>query len=167
MFRGCVLLTDSSSLEIVLNRYARTSVAWGLLGGLLMGCSTEAEPPKVAVSTVIEDAGPGVVELSNAVARMTDDNVIRFEIPYKFVSGSLKKFFVCEIEFPGTTDKGVKQIDSWDIAQEGIVTTGIQVSSPDVKTFSITMSEAESPDQGFKVISNTLTGEVQPKLETK
>jgi hypothetical protein len=43
-----------------------------------------------------------------------------------------------------------------------VIKTGIQLSDPQaVKDYSITFAEADSPDQGYKVISNTLTGAVQ------
>jgi hypothetical protein len=142
---------------------------WPLMFGLLAGCggdaspsaapSTESSTPTIAATA--EAAPPGVVELTSAKAKFDADMIVRFEIAYKFTSGSPVKNYLCEITFPGTDDRGIKPMDPWEVKPEGVIKTGIQVSSAAVKEFSITFAEADSPDRGYKVISNTLTGTIK------
>ncbi|HUQ71066.1 MAG TPA: hypothetical protein VM165_16185 [Planctomycetaceae bacterium] len=121
----------------------------------------ETPAPAATTSTVIENAEPGVVELTSATAKYAADNIVRFEIAYKFTSGSPVKFYQCDIQFPGTTNRGFKPMEAWEVKPEGVIKTGIEVADDAVKDFSITFAEADSPDRGYKVISNTLTGEIE------
>ncbi|MDZ4683546.1 MAG: hypothetical protein SH850_00560 [Planctomycetaceae bacterium] len=122
----------------------------------------ETPAPAATTSTVIETAEPGVVELTNATAKYGDDNIVRFEIAYKFTSGAPVKHYQCDILFPGTNNRGIKPMDAWEVKPEGVIKTGIEVADDTVRDFSITFAEADSPDRGYKVISNTLTGVIEP-----
>lgn len=127
-----------------------------------------AETPAATTAVVTTEPAPaGVVELISATGRLNDDNIVRFEVNYRFTSGSPTKHYMCEFTFPDTNNRGFKPLDAWEVKPEGVIKTGIQVSDASVKKYSITFSEADSPQQGYKVISNTLTGEIEPPPEAK
>lgn len=132
------------------------------------GCTQSSNKPPAAgaavTRTVVEEVPPGVVELTSATAKLGDDSVVRFEIAYRFTSGLPVKNYLCEINFPGTTNRGMKPMDAWEVKPEGVIKTGIQVADHLVNEFSITFAEADSPDRGYKVISNTLTGAIKPPV---
>jgi len=154
----------------------RSRCCWPIVLGLLAGCDggggmppattpASPKPSAPATTTRVENAPPGVVELTSATARLdsqADTHFVRFEIAYKFTSGSPVKHYMVEIAFPGTTNHGVKPMDAWEVKPEGVIKTGIQVADDTVKEYSITFAEADSPDRGYKVISNTLTGVIEP-----
>jgi hypothetical protein len=154
------------------NRFFRSWGLWLLVACLAAGCdrapAPQSQAPATPVITAVATAAPpGVVELISATGRLNAENIVRFEVAYRFTSGSPTKNYMCEFAFPGTNDRGVKPLDAWEVKPEGVIQTGIQVSDESVKEYSITFSEADSPDRGYKVISNTLTGEVEPPAEAK
>lgn len=112
----------------------------------------------VAVVTTPE---PGVVELQKATARMDENRIVRFEVAYRFTSGSPVKTYLCNIGFPGTEQYGVKPLESFELQQEGTFRAGIEVGDNPVTTFEMTFSEADSPERGYHLISNTLAGPVE------
>lgn len=124
-------------------------------------------PSKPTITAVVDPGPPGVVELIGAKAHLDQDGFVRFEVNYRFTSGSPTRHYMLDITFPDTKNRGVKPMQSWEVKPEGIIKTRIQVSDPPVKQYSMNFSEADSPQQGYKVISNTLTGEIEPLPETK
>jgi hypothetical protein len=55
----------------------------------------------------------------------------------------------------------VKSIQSWELRPEGVIRDRFQLSKPGAKTFEISMSETESPQFGYKKISNVVSGPIQ------
>lgn len=108
-----------------------------------------------------ETADRGAVELLDARAVLDESQVVNFKIKYRFTAGSPTKFYLCNIAFPGTDQWGVKPLEAHEMSAEGVIRTGIEVGEKPVREFEITLSEADSPDQGFHLISNTLRGQVQ------
>ena len=52
-------------------------------------------------------------------------------------------------------------MESWELKAEGVIKDGIVLSSPPVETFEIRVSEADSPQNGYKLISNVVRGPVK------
>lgn len=117
------------------------------------------------ITPQVVDTSPGVVELISAKAQRQPDKIIRFEVAYKFTSGSPVKNYMLNLGFPGTTVAGNKPMDAWEVKPEGVIKTGMPVGDADAKTFELTFSEADSPDRGYKIISNTLTGDIEAAPE--
>lgn len=155
-----------------MSRFARSALVVILLGAPV-GCESKpARPPASPVAlpsgraaaapdTMSKPPERGAVELVDAKATLDDLNVVNFEIQYRFTAGSPTKFYLCTIAFPGTDQWGVKPLESYEMSSEGVITTGIEVGENPVEAFEITLSEADSPDQGYHLISNTLRGSVQ------
>lgn len=145
--------------------------SWLFLSVAILGCaedkpgatgSVAGSKKDTAVKTV--DSGPippGVVELSSASAVLDDSQVVRFEINYRFTSGAPVKTYLSNVKFPGTDQAGIKPLESFELKPEGSFKMGIEVGDNKVESFEITFSEADSPDRGYTVISNTLTGAVR------
>lgn len=137
---------------------------------LIAGCSagTTSSPDvsvsKPAITATVDVAAPGVVEIVSAKARRSAENIIHFEVAYKFTSGSPVKNYMLNLTFPGTSVSGQKPMDAWEVKPEGIIKTGLPVADPAAKSFEITFAEADSPDRGYTVISNMVSGEVEPVL---
>lgn len=131
------------------------------------GCgSDQSAPPQEtadtpAITTTVEvKPEQGAVELGTSTAKLDALGIVRFEIPYKFTKGSPTKTYMCEIDFPGTTKKGMRPLEAWELKPEGVIKTGIETGETPVTTFEATFSEAESPDRGYTVISNKVSGDV-------
>jgi hypothetical protein len=127
--------------------------------------AAETQPEAVPALPAVEDDGESspqraAVELLGTTAALGDDGIVRFNIQYRFTSGSPKKFYVVTIAFPGADRHGVKHMNAHELQTEGTITTGIEVGSAPVDEFEITMSEADDPQQAYFLISNTLTGNV-------
>ena len=121
-----------------------------------------AAPPAATVPDASsEPRERGAVELVDAKATLDELNVANFEIQYRFTAGAPTKFYLCNIAFPGTEQWGVKPLESYEMSPQGVIRTGIEVGKQPVREFEITLSEADSPDQGYHLISNTLRGRVQ------
>lgn len=130
---------------------------------LIVGCSRQAAAPDGAteVTTQVVSTEPGEVELSDAKVTFEGPNLVRFEVRYRFTKGKPVKHYTCEITFPGTTNQGSKPMASWELKEEGVIKDGIVLSKPPVKTFEIRLMEADSPDEGYKLISNVVSGPVK------
>jgi hypothetical protein len=138
---------------------------WLLLFPLLAalsGCSTPTtspvRPEEPADPAAME---PAEVELSDAKASFEEPNIVRFEVRYRFQRGRPVKFYSCDIKFPGTANHGVKRMDSWELKREGVIRDGVVLAKQPVQTFEIVLSEADSPQQGYKKISNVVSGPVR------
>lgn len=131
---------------------------------LFPGCSRQADSRAAAAPTITATetkSEPGVVELGAAKATRGEDNLVKFEIPYKFTSGAPVKTYLLEISFPNTMNVGRRTIEGWELKSEGVISTRVELIEPTATTFVIVLSEADSPDRGYKRNSNELTGEVE------
>jgi hypothetical protein len=141
-------------------------------GGLLLvalavpvlGCARPAAAPGVATvaTTRAVSAEPGRIELSDPKVTFEQPNLVRFEVRYRFTQGKPDKYYLCEVSFPGTTNRAAKTMESWELKPEGVIKDGIVLATPPVTTFEIRVSEADSPQDGYKPISNVLSGPVKP-----
>ena len=104
---------------------------------------------------------PGEIELSEPQVTFTEPNQVRFEVRYRFTKGKPDKYYMCEVSFPGTPNHGAKPMESWELKSEGVIKDGIVLSKPPVQTFEIRVSEADSPQNGYKPISNVVSGSVK------
>ncbi len=147
------------------------SVAWCWIAAVcILGCSSEATPKAAApapITATVTDSAPGVVEIVSVKAQRQAENIIHFEVTYKFTSGAPIKNYMLNLAFPGTTTAGQKPMDAWEVKPEGTIKTGLPVADPEAKTYEVTFAEADSPDRGYKVISNKVTGEVEPAADSK
>jgi hypothetical protein len=129
---------------------------------LLAGCGQQAEAPgTVAQVNRPVSTKPGEIELSDPVVTLAESNTVRFEIKYRFIQGNPEKYYLCEISFPGTPNYGVKPMESWELKSQGVIKDTIVLFKPPVQTFEIRMSEADSPQNGYKIISNVVSGPVK------
>jgi hypothetical protein len=106
-------------------------------------------------------AEPGEVKLSNPKATYRDPTTVMFEVKYRFTKGRPSMYYSLEISFPGHPNHRVKKIESWELQQEGVIKDGVELSEPGAKSFEIYMSEASSPQGGFKKISNVVSGPIK------
>ncbi|MEZ6130183.1 MAG: hypothetical protein R3C59_15975 [Planctomycetaceae bacterium] len=102
----------------------------------------------------------GVVELTSATAKLDKDQIVRFQVDYRFTSGAPVKTYLCTVNFPNSDQAGVKPLERFELGPEGTFTMGIEVGDNVVDAYELRFSEADSPDRGYTVISNTLTGQV-------
>jgi len=129
---------------------------------LLSGCTPAAPPERVDIAkTVVVSSGPGEIELSDANVTLHDDNRVAFEVKYKFTKGKPDRYYMCEISFPGTKNLGAKPMLSWELKSEGVIKDALTLSMPPVQTYEIKVSEAVSPQDGYKLISNVISGKVK------
>lgn len=139
---------------------------------LAAGCDRRepAAPVSIAptvVTTEVVSTEPGEIELSAPKVTLVkkpnqgERDRVRFEVNYRFTKGKPDKSYQCEITFPGTTHLGVKPIQSWELKPEGVIKDAIELDDPPVETFEIRVSEADSPQDGFKLISNVASGKVE------
>lgn len=149
-----------------MSRIAASRLTGGLLcvaiSLLITACSQQptARPIAVAQPTPVSTE-PGQVELSDAKATLAPQNRVRIEVRYRFTKGKPDKYYLCEITFPGTTNVGARPLDSWELKPEGVFQDVVQLNKPPVETFEIRFSEAESPQNGYKMISNVAAGKVE------
>lgn len=132
--------------------------------GLSMGCKPSA-PSAAPVTESTVSAVPtekSEVELYEPKLTFVPPELLKFELKYKFVKGAPSKNYVCILNFPGTNNQGQKPMEAWELKMTGTIKGGIELQSldPPVKTFEITMGEAEVPQSGYETISNKLTGEI-------
>lgn len=175
------MLLTRAALRVLMNtpifeaaRFAGTAVtSWsvrvGMVYGLsiaLFGCGngTDGESrgrANVATARAVEvSSEPSVVELKQATAVLDDLGIVRFTIDYAFTAGAPTKFYQCDITFVDADRYGIKPMTASELSPTGTINTGIEVGDAPVNEYTITLSEAESPDRGYTVISNTLRGVV-------
>jgi hypothetical protein len=130
---------------------------------LVLGCGQPAAEPAATTVVTAEPvpAEPGQIELSDPKVTLTGPDMVQFEVRYRFTKGKPVKHYLCEITFPGTPNAGTKPIEGWELKPEGVIKDGIMLTKPPVTTFEIRVSEADSPDQGYKPISNVVSGPVK------
>ncbi len=147
-------------------RWSANAVWIGIVIGCVAGCQAEAVKPTASaapsvITATMADATPGVVEITGVKAERKSDDIVTFEVTYKFTSGSPVKHYMLNLTFPGTSVSGQKPMDAWEVKPEGVIKTGLPVADPAAKSYAITFAEADSPDRGYTVISNTFTGEIE------
>ena len=126
----------------------------------LGGCNNEKP---VAPPIRVVDAGPiepAEVELSNPKVRIDDEGNFRFEVNYLFTSGKPRQHYLVTIHFPGTSNLCLKHMEAWELKQEGVIKDGIPLTGP-IKTYEIIFSEADSPMNPYKLISNVLASKME------
>ena len=104
---------------------------------------------------------PGEIELSEPKVTFTEPNRVQFEVRYRFTKGTPDKYYMCDVSFPGTSNHAAKPMESWELKSEGVIRDGITLSKPPVGKFEIRISESASPQDGYKPISNVVSGPVQ------
>jgi hypothetical protein len=133
-----------------------------VLCALAWGCAPKgASTPAQVLPVQQASLEPGEIELSDAKVTLADEHTIRFEVKYRFTKGKPDKYYQCDISFPGTANHGVRTMSGWELKAEGVIKDGIVLSKPPVTSFEIRMSEAASPQDGYKVISNVVSGKVE------
>jgi hypothetical protein len=128
---------------------------------LLTACGQGPAPTRGVVPATPVSTEPGEIELSEAKATLTPPNRVRVEVRYRFTKGKPDKYYLCEISFPGTTNVGARPLDSWELQPEGLFKDVVHLNKPPVEKFEIRFSEAESPQNGYKMISNVISGPVK------
>jgi hypothetical protein len=161
---------DHTQLQGQQNAAAPTSiVSKGLaLAALLIcgGCDhPQPAPARVGssvapITTEIVSAEPGQIELSDPQVTFSPPNLVRFEVKYRFTQGRPSKYYLCEVAFPGTENQGAKPMESWELQPEGMIKDGIVIHKPPVAMYEIRVSEADSPQNGYKLISNVVSGTI-------
>jgi hypothetical protein len=131
------------------------------LAVLFAGCGQAAAPTAAVQAAQPVSTEPGEIELSDPKVTFTEPNTVRFEVRYRFTKGKPDKYYMCEVSFPGTANHAAKPMESWELKSEGVIRDGIMLSKPPVQTFEIRVSEADSPQNGYKKISNVVSGPVQ------
>ena len=133
------------------------------LAVLFAACGQRASEPGAPQVLDVQSVStePGEIELFDPKVTFTAPKLVRFEVSYRFTKGKPDKYYLCEIGFPGTTNHGTKEMQRWELTSAGVIKDGIELSKPPVQTFEIRMSEAVSPQDGYKKISNVVAGPVQ------
>jgi hypothetical protein len=153
--------------DLFMSNFASRLCGWGLLlalfAGLFMGCGQRALPPNPVVvhATQTGPSDPGQIELSDPKMTLQEPDRAQFEVKYRFTKGKPEKYYLCEISFPGTSNHGAKPMESWELKPEGVIRDGIVLHKLPVQTFEICVSEADSPQNGYKKISNVVRGQVK------
>ncbi len=160
-----------SPWEVFVKTLRLNWVSYLIVIGSLAGCHGEIPRPKVAASTAaitatVADAAPGVVEITSVKAQRRGENLVFFEVDYKFTSGSPIKNYMLHLGFPGTSIAGKKPMDAWEVKPEGTIKTGMPVTDSEANAYEVTFAEADSPDRGYTIISNKFTGEIEPAVES-
>lgn len=140
-------------------------LSWTVAAGLI-GCSespsAKAAAEKTAITATVVDPTPGEVEITAAKATWQPGDIVQFEISYKFTKGAPTKHYMFDFKFPGSDAIGKRPMEGWEAKPEGSLKTGLPVTDKCIEKFEITFSEADSPDRGYTVISNTFAGTVEP-----
>jgi hypothetical protein len=147
-----------------MHRVHRSFWIWLLACCSLLGVGCDTTPPPAPVTkTVVVDIPkePSEIELTDAKAVFKSTELVQFEVKYRFKKGKPLKYYLCEIKFPNTTHQGIKYMDGWELKESGVIRDGVIIQSAPVTTFEIKMSEANHPEQGYDLISNVVTGEVE------
>ena len=119
-----------------------------------------ASAPAATTTAVVKDAVPGKIEISAVDLTMLEDSA-RFKVHYKFLEGSPSKYYMCTFEFPGTTKKGLKPLDAWEMKPEGVIVAGVELGPEKLTEFTVHLAEADSPDAGYRDNSNVFAGKIE------
>jgi hypothetical protein len=129
---------------------------------VFLGCRSESSGPAI-ITTEIASTEPGEILLSDPQVTMTEPNRVQFEVHYRFTKGKPDKYYMCEVLFPGTLNHASKPMERHQLQAEGVIRDGFRLPQPPVDTFEIRVSEADSPQNGYKLISNVAAGKVGGK----
>jgi hypothetical protein len=127
----------------------------------LTGCGRQANAPAPVMAKAPAPSEPGEIELSDPKVTMTDEDRVHFEVSYRFVKGRPEKHYMCDVSFPGTPNHAAKPMSSFELKEAGVIKDSCRLFKPPATTFEIRMSEADSPMNGFKLISNVVRGPVK------
>lgn len=133
--------------------------------GVLVLCGGCYQQTPIQVPPVVDEGPiePAEVELSEPKVRIDPDGNFMFEFKYRFVKGRARQFYLVTVQFPGTSNLCLKHMEAYELKQqEGVIRDGIPLVDQPIKTYEITMSEADSPMNEYHVISNVLTGTMEP-----
>jgi hypothetical protein len=128
---------------------------------LALACGQKADAPAPVPAARRAPPVPGEIQLSDPKVTLLEPTLVQFEVKYRFTKGQPDKYYLCDISFPGTPNHGVKPMDSWELKAEGVIRDKVALAKPPVTSFEIQMSEAWSPQDGFKKISNVVSGPVE------
>ena len=150
--------------------FLKSFSCWIVIGSLA-GCNAEVARPKAVrsappITATVADPTPGVVEIISVTAKRRPENIIFFEVAYKFTSGSPIKNYMLNLGFPGTSVAGHKPMDAWEVKPEGTIKTGLPVADIEAMSYEVTFSEADSPDRGYTIISNKFAGVIELAVES-
>jgi hypothetical protein len=130
------------------------------LVGLNSGCKQNPEETRGANDNVVEVIPyvPASIEITDVKARYDAPEIAYVQFEYRFTSGHPLAFYQCDIKFPDSGQGGVKEMQAWELKDNGVIKTGFNVTKSPGNTVEITIGEAETPDKGYKVISNKASG---------
>ncbi|OWK45150.1 hypothetical protein [Fimbriiglobus ruber] len=131
------------------------------LAALAAGCQPKGGDVPVPTVVAPVSSDPGEIELSEPKVTLVEPKLVQFEIHYKFTKGQPDKFYSCDLSFPGTSNVGVRRMESWELKPEGVIRDRIVLSKEGAKMFEIVVSESPSPREHYKKISNVAKGSVQ------
>jgi hypothetical protein len=127
----------------------------------LSACTSRPEAPAPIPATVKEPMEPRVIELSEAKATLLEPTLVAVEVRYRFTQGQPSQCYAWEITFPGTSNHGVRRMDSWELKTEGVIRDKITLSKAGVNSFAMYMAEAPSRREMYRKISNVLEGPIE------
>lgn len=128
----------------------------------IAGCTggkSDIENAKSSEAVVLPYA-PAEVELGLPTASFEAPDIVRVEIPYKFVVGTPVANYGCEVRFLDPEFKGLKYMQAWELKSEGVIRDGFVIGTEPKGAFEVVFTEAESPDRGYHPISKVVTGQV-------
>lgn len=105
---------------------------------------------------------PAQVELFDDKVRIDDAGVFYFDVKYRFTKGAPRQFYLVTVKFPGTNNLCLKRMEAWELKAEGQIKDGIPLFERPITAYEITLSEADSPMNEYKLISNSLPGTWPP-----
>lgn len=111
-------------------------------------------------ATVMRPYERAEVELGEPTATFQAPDIIRVEIPYKFVVGAPVAHYGCEVKFLDPDFTGLKYLQAWELKNEGVIRDGFVIGAEPKGAFEVVFTEAESPDQGYHPISKVVTGQL-------
>ena len=168
--RGCLVFSQkilfalfSSLVEFLGPNMLRLLVcAAACLSFCTTGCVDQPTDRENAQSSeaVAVPYQPAQVELGTPTAFFQAPDIVRFEVPYKFVVGAPVAHYGCEVKFLDSGFTGQKHMQAWELKPEGVIRDGFVIGSEPTGAFEIVFTEAESPDQGYHPISKVVTGHV-------
>lgn len=128
----------------------------------ISGCSERRADIGNANSSeaVVVPYHPAEVELGTPTAFFQPPDIVRFEVPYKFVAGKPVAHYGCEVKFLDSGFTGQKQMEAWELKSEGVIRDGFVIGAAPKGAFEVVFTEAESPDKGYHPISKVATGQV-------
>lgn len=149
--------------------------AFGLLAVLPFACGQQTDVPAPNIPTpkvnvpapmpAAQQVPPAQrsneqteIELSDAKVILGEDQQIRFEVKYRVTKGTADKYYELDVFFPGTENHVGKSL--WGAGTGGVIKDGFRLRQVPVKEFEMYMSEAPTPMDAYKKVSNFVKGTV-------